>query len=272
MGSVGLICKSPVVLYIYFHKIRMIELRSAMVLTIISSAMGEEMPCKFTGDCEQYQLCQNIQDASCVCNFGSCVISGGFWWGGRDSECDSYEDCSCKNNRDECFCRSGRCVTEKWECHDSPDCVKMKKCSNGQCSCSGNTCESECTTVSDCTHYCSSATGYKCKCENFLCGFEKVNECRATQDCLDKELCSSDKPCDCVNEDCVAPWWVLDDQRNCRTDQDCEAIADCQESKCSCNNVKPLFDSGWDKRGKCEKRGTPTTYTNNLKNNLVFSN
>lgn len=33
------------------------------------------------------------------------------------------------------------------------------------------------------------------------------------------ELCSSDKPCDCVNEDCVAPWWVLDDQRNCRTDQ-----------------------------------------------------
>ena len=57
------------------------------------------------------------------------------------------------------------------------------------------------------------------RCENFLCGSEKVTECSTTEDCLTKDLCSSDKPCDCVNDACVAPWWVLDDQRNCRSDQ-----------------------------------------------------
>ena len=57
------------------------------------------------------------------------------------------------------------------------------------------------------------------RCEGFLCGFEKVTECSTTEDCLTKDLCSSDKPCDCVNDACVAPWWVLDDQRNCRNDK-----------------------------------------------------
>jgi len=243
-----------------------------MFITMFTSALGEEGPCKFTRDCQEYQTCETIQDASCVCNFGSCVISGGYWWGQRDRQCDSYTDCPCKANRDECFCRDGRCVTEKWECHVSQDCVKLNKCSNGQCTCSGNTCESECTTVSDCkNHYCSRATGYKCKCEDFLCGFEKVTECSTTQDCFTKDLCSSDKPCDCVNDACVAPWWVLDDQRNCRSDQDCESIADCEGSKCFCSNIKPLSNSEWDKRGKCEKRRSQRGQSN-LKDTLVFSN
>ena len=53
--------------------------------------------------------------------------------------------------------------------------------------------------------------------------------------------------------------------------QDCEAIADCEGSKCSCNNIKPLYDSEWDKRGKCEKR-TSQRDASNLKDTLVFSN
>ena len=50
--------------------------------------------CSFSRDCQQYTTCQRIQDAGCICNFGSCIISGNPFF--RGSECDDYTDCACK--------------------------------------------------------------------------------------------------------------------------------------------------------------------------------
>ena len=50
--------------------------------------------CAFCRDCKQVPRCQGIQDASCVCNFGKCVISGNPFF--RNNQCNTYEDCACK--------------------------------------------------------------------------------------------------------------------------------------------------------------------------------
>ena len=46
--------------------------------------------CQFSHDCRAHVRCQNIVDASCVCHFGLCVISGcpSRW----DSEFSKYSD------------------------------------------------------------------------------------------------------------------------------------------------------------------------------------
>ena len=50
----------------------------------------------FTRDCEEKPFCKYVADASCRCNFGSCVLTGGYPFGVVDKECVSYEDCPCK--------------------------------------------------------------------------------------------------------------------------------------------------------------------------------
>ena len=58
---------------------------------------ANNLTCTFTKDCEDYYECRDIQDAGCVCNLGECVITGLYWFEGPyESQCDSYEDCSCK--------------------------------------------------------------------------------------------------------------------------------------------------------------------------------
>ena len=46
------------------------------------------------------KLCLNfeIQDAWCVCRFGSCVVDGDCWAGELcgDPECSNYTDCDCR--------------------------------------------------------------------------------------------------------------------------------------------------------------------------------
>ena len=58
---------------------------------------GKKLECKFTKDCaKNYQKCR-IQDASCTCNFGKCVIVGGNWPGPpMESQCYDYKDCPCR--------------------------------------------------------------------------------------------------------------------------------------------------------------------------------
>ena len=50
--------------------------------------------CTFSPDCDSYNLCQTIQDAGCVCNFGQCVIRGNPFF--RGTQCEEYTDCSCR--------------------------------------------------------------------------------------------------------------------------------------------------------------------------------
>merc|ERR1712098_534499 len=138
--------------------------------------------------------------------------------------------CSCKANREECFCRNRKCVEKKWECHVDQDCVNLEKCKDGACSCQENTCEFECRTVADCEGFtCSDALGYQCKCEKFLCQFEKKFECKEVSECWSKGLCSETEPCECRNDVCTKPWWYhgKNKSHNCRNDEDCEMIRSC---------------------------------------------
>jgi len=178
-------------------------------------------PCQFSQDCQAHTQCQDIADASCVCNFGQCIISGNPFF--RGSECEEYTDCACKANPASCFCRGGFCQDRAWECHQAEDCRKMEKCKGKNCACSGNLCEYECGADADCKeHHCNKALGYTCRCEQSLCSYaRKPTECSTIQDCVAKGLCSSDTPCACTQQYCTTPWWVgdRDQATNCRTGQ-----------------------------------------------------
>ena len=54
--------------------------------------------CTFSQDCKGYEYCQLIADASCACNFGQCILTGGLEGelSFRDYECQEYTDCPCK--------------------------------------------------------------------------------------------------------------------------------------------------------------------------------
>jgi len=135
-------------------------------------------PCNFTADCANAEHCQMIADASCLCRFSECVIEGHQWWGPPpDPECETYQDCDCRSDPESCFCHGGQCNTQKWECHEAEECKKMEKCKEKECTCSGNLCEHECHTDEDCHHhYCNVAEGYKCKCEENLCAYVKLEQ------------------------------------------------------------------------------------------------
>jgi len=206
--------------------------------------------CQFSRDCDAYRDCREIQDASCVCNFGQCVITGNPFF--RGNECDEFPDCTCKDNPANCFCRDGFCDETAWECHNSTDCSGLNKCQDRNCTCSGNLCEFDCATDVDCKDFhCNQALGYMCKCEDSLCAYKQLTpECNSIADCITQGKCSSDSPCACTQEYCTVPWWVSG-TRECRNDKDCEAtIADCEGGKCSCQNFKPL-EGGFEMRGTC---------------------
>jgi len=215
--------------------------------------------CTFTQDCQEHEYCKGIQDASCVCNHGECIING-IGFGGfftRGSQCENFTDCPCRDNPDRCYCEAGFCTENNWECHDSSDCLKFEKCNGLNCTCEGFRCENQCTVDADCEDFhCNDVLGYQCRCDGSMCQFEqKPTECKTISDCVDKELCSADKPCDCVQEFCTLPWWLKskEDELNCRTDQECERILlECEGEKCSCSNMVRYND--WERRGTCTVR------------------
>jgi len=211
----------------------------------------ESLICKFTKDCSNYTLCKNIADAYCKCNFGKCILAGSHPWIPSESQCNNYKDCPCRGKREACFCRDGKCLEEKWECHIDGDCVYFEKCKHGNCACVGNTCESECLTTADCKDsYCSNALGYQCRCENFQCKFEKKYECNRVSDCWRKGLCGENKPCICLNDVCTKPYWYDGTNQNCRNNQDCEMIRNCRGNNCQCRDVKKI--SKYEERGTCK--------------------
>ncbi len=42
---------------------------------------------------------------------------------------------NCRGSPDSCFCKEGTCKEEKWECHESIDCLKLAKCNGKNCTC-----------------------------------------------------------------------------------------------------------------------------------------
>ena len=125
------------------------------LLSLLSVSLAQRSSigsCQFSRDCQAHAPCQNIADASCVCNFGQCVISGNAFF--RGSECDKYTDCACRfsyrygqdlvrnliilrNDPASCFCRDGFCQETKWECHKASDCNQLSKCRGRNCACTG---------------------------------------------------------------------------------------------------------------------------------------
>jgi len=217
------------------------------------SCQSADQECNFTADCQELPRCVNIADASCVCNFGKCVISGSYpFFREQDRQCTNYTDCSCRDDKKNCFCRDGICSTTAWECHETSDCKPMKKCKDKACNCQDNLCSWECDTTADCKdHYCNKANGYTCECEESLCAYkQKPKECNGLKDCVARGFCSEKEPCTCTSNYCNKPWYVGSDGTNCRTDKDCmDTIAKCQETGCTCSNIKDI--SQYEKRGTC---------------------
>jgi len=238
-------------------------LKLFVLLCCLHSISGEKTgdECEFSDDCDP--VCGNVQDAGCICKFGKCTIDGfGFGFGFRGPpECSTYQDCACKDDPSNCFCKSGTCTKERWECHQHSDCSKLDKCRNKPCGCTGNLCESDCITADDCVKnksYCSSI-GYTCKCETSLCKLEKLpEECDNIKDCVKKGKCTSSKPCDCHNNQCVKPWFVdrlrKYPTKNCRYPESdwghCGFhLVDCENEGCLCTN--PVKLSKYEQWGEC---------------------
>jgi len=199
--------------------------------------------CQFNRDCRKFKKCIELPDLTCVCKFGRCSFEGFF----RGNECFSYEDCSCKNTPETCFCKNGYCKDkpeEKYECHKKEDCKKMAKCKGKDCKCLGNLCEHDCT-------------GYTaCECDKSQCKSKKRKpECNEIEDCVAKGKCSADKMCACWSNKCVNPWWANNyikkhPTKNCRSEEDCNShLMMCKPGKCKCDkNVKVNW---WLLLGEC---------------------
>merc|ERR1719228_2421183 len=240
---------------------------TGMVKRIISHGyrqVGNE--CEFNRDCSELHWCKTIQDAGCGCVLGNCTVTYHVQFGNfhPPKQCSTYKDCKCKNRPDNCFCHDGQCDTKAWECHETRDCKRMKKCSGRACKCKRNQCQWDCDTVADCKkNYCNKRVGRYCKCVNHVCErHKKPQECKLgrygeapdIEPCVTQGLCSWGQPCNCWNPlgnrgYCTKPWFV-NDYGNCRNDEDCSThVMMCREGGCRCIDIKNL--SGKKRRGTC---------------------
>jgi len=221
------------------------------------------LPCQFTHECRRdHQQCTQIQDAGCVCNHGSCIIRGNPFVRDSDRECTSYTDCSCRNNKDRCYCIEGFCENIAWECHEDNDCNGMSKCQGKECTCQESRCEWNCNVDSDCTagqFYCD-WLGYECKCQRGQCDSVRLPaECNTISDCVKLGKCAPNKPCECSDSYsvCTKPWYARYDRdhQQCRPEkgnQDCtETVLDCADGSCSCTDI--VKRSEWESYGRCTK-------------------
>merc|ERR1712106_239392 len=95
----GSLCREPVQysrqLLLSSFGLKMVFLLLLLSLVPLSLAQRSSLgSCEFSRDCQKHVQCQNIADASCVCNFGQCVISGNPFF--RGSECNTFADCDCR--------------------------------------------------------------------------------------------------------------------------------------------------------------------------------
>merc|ERR1712032_361609 len=131
-------------------------------------------------------------DASCVCNFGKCIIDGNPFV--RNSECTTYQDCDCKNDPKNCFCHDNACVTSAWECHESSECTA---------DCQFEKKAEECSNLRDCISKKLCSAKKSCDCTQGYCGkpwwANEDNDCRNDQDCENSlGMCVGGK-CACNN-------------------------------------------------------------------------
>ncbi|XP_023348027.1 tenascin [Eurytemora carolleeae] len=181
------------------------------VLSIVSVFCSD---CEFSKNCYKTKECKTIQDAGCICRFGSCIVTGRPFTGNFTPECKVFTDCSCSKTPETCFCNDGTCVSdpkEKWECHDknSTECAAMKKCFDTKCTCRGNLCEHDCNTVEDCINGdfpCARSIGSECGCEENLCTYVlRPKQCDEISNCVEKGKCTGNAPCACTENQCVHP-------------------------------------------------------------------
>ncbi|XP_023334145.1 atrial natriuretic peptide-converting enzyme [Eurytemora carolleeae] len=238
----------------------MLSLSIILAVLCVPSVFSDE--CQFTQDCNV--KCEGLQDASCACRFGSCITVGHYWFGvTRTRDCEEFTDCDCSETPETCFCREGKCISDpedKWECHNSTDCSVLEKCSDKDCTCRGNLCEFECTTVEDCIKgdfHCSRSIGSECGCEEHLCTHvDRPKQCEEISDCVELGKCTGDAPCSCDESQCVDPWYVNQSWRedyptkNCKNAKDCNySIANCQNDKCTCENLEKV--NKYESWGEC---------------------
>ena len=60
------------------------------------------------------------------------------------------------------------------------------------------------------------------RCEKSLCQYEaKAPECKRIEDCVEKKLCTADKPCECLQSYCTKPYWLREEnpELTCQKDQ-----------------------------------------------------
>ncbi|XP_023336574.1 uncharacterized protein LOC111707666 [Eurytemora carolleeae] len=100
-------------------------------------------PCLFSSECQETaaKLGSTVSGGGIhVCINGNCEISGGGKYM-TGPKCQAFEDCSCRETPEACYCVYGHCTTERYECHADAECKKMKKCT-------GTTCKCQCKSIS----------------------------------------------------------------------------------------------------------------------------
>jgi len=119
--------------------------QSSLEYSLIGCKNDGEKPwvprkCEFSSDCPFHS------DENNVCNHGECEGTGdiiGCPPLPGCKPCRNYTECPCRSNPEKCFCVMGRCENRRWECHESKECKKMKKCNGKRCFCADGTCELE---------------------------------------------------------------------------------------------------------------------------------
>ena len=219
-----------------------------------SGVQGQENECTYTIDCAKLEKCQNVQDGSCVCNFGKCVSEGQ-----QDTtECQKENDCWSQEKCQDIDCRCSSYNTcEPYDCYDVTDCFNgAHDCANYNgytCQCSSNVCETvlsedslissiqtktdnedgTCNFSDDCkgATVCLDNHDSSCVCKNGICMIDeqptfKGNECTNHTDCA----CRDDPDnCYCRAGYCKEESW------ECHGYEDCGKYPKCQSISCLCS-------------------------------------
>jgi len=221
--------------------------------------------CSFSDDCSKVDECVGVQDAACVCNFGSCVIDGNPFT--RGLECTDFTDCSCSDDAASCFCRNGFCIREAWECHTESDCQNLDKCKNLDCRCSdSDLCEPyDCYEDLDCGHLdCYSNSGCTYSCKNNTCDVLPLDiptypgQCFTTDDCRYVDFCyeQADSNCVCEANYCIVngnsppdiPDFLPIENATCLFTKNCADVSYCKDladASCVCKFGTCVTDGGY---------------------------
>merc|ERR1712179_466162 len=204
---------------------------------------SSEFVCQFSPDCYSHPLSPyhgQMMDGPLVCIHGKCDIMTDV----VGEMCRGYNECDCRSNPEKCFCIMRECENRAWECHESKDCERMKKCKGKRCVCggdSGATCEIDrnsggngtsveeklCEFTSDCPVH--SFANYACnhgKCVSK--GDALYDLCRDYTEC---DCRSNPEKCFCIMGQCENRAW------ECHKHRDCDRMKKCKGKRCVCRGT-----------------------------------